>query len=227
MNPIQHPACNDVLRRPPGTTEEECCDLHVMRHPETGNVSSFWEPTAGELAALIAGSPVMLRFESQTHAPVAVLVLAPTDEQKDAVKAAQGRNPWIQLSKDLITHSNKVAKGDPETDRLTDRLLDLILKSRADDQVDLEDYRRDAAEWRAEFERWKKNAKSVEAELDTERELREAAEANLARLHEFTTGMGTGWPLTGVAVEIRQHMEALRREADTAGTPGFPPANPN
>jgi hypothetical protein len=44
MNPIKHPNCNDILRKPDGMTEEECGDLHIRR--AGGYVWSFWTPAA-------------------------------------------------------------------------------------------------------------------------------------------------------------------------------------
>ena len=76
MTPIKYHLCNDVLRRPPGTTEEECADLHIMRTDE--GVASFWIPDARELAALCAGSPLCIGFVHQTHPPMSIGVINDT-----------------------------------------------------------------------------------------------------------------------------------------------------
>ena len=118
MNPFHHPACNDTLRRPEGTTEEECGDLPILRSPQ--GVASFWKPAPIELEAIKAGSAIMLTFAASTHPPVAVQVTKPAEDWVDPNAAL------LQLTKDLVSHVNKVAKGHPHSVRLTDRLLDLI-----------------------------------------------------------------------------------------------------
>lgn len=118
MNPFKHPACNDVLRRPPGTTEEECGELPILRGP--AGVTSFWKPAPIELEAIKAGSAIMLTFAASTHPPVAVQVTKPAENWIDPNAAL------LQLAKDLVSHANKVAKAHPDSARLTDRLLDLI-----------------------------------------------------------------------------------------------------
>lgn len=132
MNPFQHPACNDVLRRPANLSEEECGDLHIMR-TEAG-VASFWKPEPVELEALKAGAPVMLIFAAVTHPPVGVMVLKPAEDWVDPTKALiQSLNDrdakitgLLQLAKDLVSHANKLDRDHPDSKRLTDRLLDLI-----------------------------------------------------------------------------------------------------
>lgn len=119
MNPIHHPACNDVLRRPEGTTEEECGDLPILRTQQ--GVASFWKPEPIELAALNSGSAVMLTFAAVTHPPVLVQVTKPDESRILRVEVL------LQLAKDLVSHANRVAKKHPDTAKLTDRLLDLML----------------------------------------------------------------------------------------------------
>ena len=78
MQPIQHPLCNDVLRRPEGMTEDQCGDLPIAREEIDGvpYVWSFWQPEPEELEAINEGKPVALRFVGVTHPPVSVNVLA-------------------------------------------------------------------------------------------------------------------------------------------------------
>lgn len=78
MTPVKHPLCNDVLCRPPGVSEEECRDLHIMR--DSTGVASFWQPNAEEIKAIMAGQPIILHSASQTHPPIWLGVApAPTE----------------------------------------------------------------------------------------------------------------------------------------------------
>jgi len=52
--------------------------------------------------------------------------------------------------------------------------------------------------------------RGLTAALDTECELRKAAEANLETLVVWLRGDGGGWPLSGTAYEIRQLIEKLK-----------------
>jgi hypothetical protein len=72
MTPTKHPLCNDILRRPPGTTEEECGDLPIRR--EDGRVISFWKPSPEEIALIAKGHPVIFIAQGVTHPPVCLLV---------------------------------------------------------------------------------------------------------------------------------------------------------
>jgi hypothetical protein len=217
MNPIQHPACNDVLRRPEGMTEEECGDLHIRR--EDGRVWSFWKPNAEERAALAIGAPVALQVVGVTHPPLAVCVLVPevteaTDETPERVKTAlvalQARYlALVRISKKILA-----AWVNDESEKtlhaLTDQFLDLTMLNRqagevvrclaVEDEKTVESYRQDAAGWKAE-------ADALRARLATETEVRETAEANLRTLHHWLTGTGDGWPLSGIGIEIRKAIE--------------------
>jgi len=82
MEPIKHPLCNDILRRPAGMTEEQCRDLHIRR--EDNAVMSFWTPNPEELEAIKAGQPILLHFTGATHPPVMLAVLRP--DGLDALK---------------------------------------------------------------------------------------------------------------------------------------------
>lgn len=200
MNPFQHPACNDTLRRPPGTTEEDCGDLPILRGP--AGVTSFWKPLPIELEALNAGSAVMLTFAASTHPPVRVQVTKPDES------APPRRDELLQLAKDLVAFANKQAKDHPETGRLTNRLLDLIPTLSPPPADEIKSYREDAIAWKASADTALAAAKDFKARLETETEVRAAAEENLRKLHEFVTGTGDGWPLSGIAVDIRTAIEA-------------------
>lgn len=75
MDSINHSLCNDVLRRPPGMTEEECRDLHIMRDRAENRVLSFWQPDEKELRRLNAGLPIFLSVCGVTHPPLHLGVL--------------------------------------------------------------------------------------------------------------------------------------------------------
>jgi hypothetical protein len=77
MKHIKHPLCNDVLHAPPG--DENYIDLHICR--EDGNIWSFWQPNAEELAAIVSGGAIALRVASTTHPPL--ILHAMTPEQRD------------------------------------------------------------------------------------------------------------------------------------------------
>lgn len=83
MNPIHHPLCNTVLRKPEGMTEEQCRDLHILRGVDCfmlgdgPSVNSFWRPEPVELAAINAGAPIVLHCLGHTHPPLSLLVLDP------------------------------------------------------------------------------------------------------------------------------------------------------
>lgn len=129
MTPIQHPACNDVLRRPEGATEEECSDLHIARTSQT--VTSFWQPEPAEQAAIAAGCPIILTFHSLTHPPVCVDVVAPTPEQAKAAGDAESKahrkfHAVLKVAKDLAAHAAKHLPAHKDTKRFTDALLDSI-----------------------------------------------------------------------------------------------------
>lgn len=73
MSPIQHPICNDILRRPEGTTEDQCADLPILRCDNS--ITSLWQPDAEELALIQAGAPILLTIIGQTHPPLLIHVL--------------------------------------------------------------------------------------------------------------------------------------------------------
>lgn len=77
MTPIHHPACNAVLRRPPGTTEEECGDLPIIRSVENGynTVTSVWKPSPEEAEAIAKGGGIALTIWGSTHPPLALTAL--------------------------------------------------------------------------------------------------------------------------------------------------------
>jgi len=228
VNPIQHPACNDVLRRPPGTTEEECGDLHIMRNDT--QVWSFWRPSAEELLALNAGGAVGLIVEGRTHPPLSICATHPTDnpaarvpdpsEYQHRMEALNQRAiAMTKIAKEAVALIAKGEATEKQTDALANRLPDMLAANPCDgsvvrdrfgaDERDAESYRQDAAGWKAE-------AADLRARLETVAEVRDAAEANLRKLHEFVTGAGDGWPLSGIAYEIRQGIEArFTRNATT------------
>lgn len=78
MERMQHPSNNAVLGAPKGWDQGElpCGALPITRITEGGitQVVSFWKPNADELAALVAGKPVMLFVVGATMPPVALAV---------------------------------------------------------------------------------------------------------------------------------------------------------
>ena len=79
MTPIKHPYCNHTLARPPGTTEEECGDLPIMRTEISGNpvVASFWIPDPDEVERIRQGGPILLTVVGHTHPPLSITALPP------------------------------------------------------------------------------------------------------------------------------------------------------
>lgn len=85
MTPTHHSLCNTILKRPPGTTEEECRDLHIQRTQDTAGhpvVCSFWRPEPEELAALNEGGTVRFSCWGHTHPP---MHLAVTEDSVEAI----------------------------------------------------------------------------------------------------------------------------------------------
>jgi hypothetical protein len=74
MSPIQHPLCNDILKRPSDMTEEECSDLHILRDKD--RIYSFWKPDPQELAALNKGEPIVFQCLGTNHPPISIDVLS-------------------------------------------------------------------------------------------------------------------------------------------------------
>jgi hypothetical protein len=71
-----------VLGAPPGWTAETSgrCGVLPVREEVLGDLpcmTSAWEPTPDELAALVAGGKVYLRVVGQGHPPVMVYALGP------------------------------------------------------------------------------------------------------------------------------------------------------
>jgi hypothetical protein len=144
MNPIQHPACNDILRRPPGTTEEECGDLHIMRNDT--QVWSFWKPSAEELLALNAGGTVGLIVEGRTHPPLSICATHPTEDPGQRVtdpSEYQQRMEALNQRVGAVTKIAKeavalIAKGEAtekQTDDMVNRLLDMLQPTPCDGSI--------------------------------------------------------------------------------------------
>lgn len=91
MKPTKTPDCNDVLKRPEGVSEDECCDLPIMRC--TDGVASFWKPDPDELRRLVSGKPVALVVFSHTHPPLALAVCGDVEEKKPDPAESSTRCP--------------------------------------------------------------------------------------------------------------------------------------
>ncbi len=82
MIPARISGCTRALGAPPGWTPDtsgDCCGLPI-RDEMNGDMpcmTSAWEPTPAELAALNAGGKVYLRVVGTGHPPVMVYALGP------------------------------------------------------------------------------------------------------------------------------------------------------
>lgn len=155
MTPFKHPLCNDILRRPPGTTEEECGDLHIVR--ENGQVMSFWKPDAQELAGLNEGGAIGLIVQGATHPPVSVVACHPTDEDRKPSITSRF-DTLLSITKRAIALWTKNHLEDPDRRAITDELLDFLSgvpkqveKPSVDTDKEIERHRSDAESWRDEF----------------------------------------------------------------------------
>lgn len=76
MNPTQHRSSNDILRPPPGATNEQCRPLAITRvvYEPSGMraVVSYWQPSADDLRLLNEGRPIYMSCWGTTHPPVAI-----------------------------------------------------------------------------------------------------------------------------------------------------------
>lgn len=66
METIKHPHCNSQIGPPPGVSDQDCGTLHVKRwvDPHFGArvITSYWRPSAAELAALNAGGSIAINL---------------------------------------------------------------------------------------------------------------------------------------------------------------------
>jgi hypothetical protein len=75
MRFVQHHTNNAVLGAPPGVSSDNCRALPITRvqyQDGTPAVQSFWQPSAAERAAIVAGAPILLQVWGVTHAPLYV-----------------------------------------------------------------------------------------------------------------------------------------------------------
>jgi hypothetical protein len=80
---MQHPTNNDVLRPPPGMTNEQCRPLPITRvryTDDTPGVWSYWKPTDEEIKAIAAGAMVRIGVLGFTHPPLHLGVDGVEDE---------------------------------------------------------------------------------------------------------------------------------------------------
>lgn len=192
MQPIKHPMCNDVLRKPPGMTEEECRDLHIRR--DDASVWSFWQPNPEELLALNRGGAVALIVMGVTHPPLMVMATHPTepqdmrpadpDEYQHRMAAVNAR--LIALTK-LLKKALAEWVANPTRregrDKIADQFLDLLNSNKTDGslvdavpadepsgitQADLDRYRADAEGWKAEAESMQRQLREISEALGDE-----------------------------------------------------------
>lgn len=182
MEPIKHPHCNDVLRKPDGMTEEECRDLHICR--ASGCVWSFWKPNAEELAALVVGGSVALSIMGETHPPLSIHAALPTEPFNGALtveelialsRTMRERNHALMgITKRIVSAWVRSSPDSPERRRLVDEFLDLSTLNHGLNEVvravpvvepeqtttatDAERYKTDAMGYRADAEQWKGEA---------------------------------------------------------------------
>jgi len=76
MRATQHPSNNEVLGAPQGWVQDElpCSALPITRAYDGSvpTITSFWRPTAEELAALNAGALVALHIVGKSMPPAAI-----------------------------------------------------------------------------------------------------------------------------------------------------------
>lgn len=78
MTPFNHPACNGVLGRPKGWTEDQCAALPVQ-YGDDGTIVSFWNLSPQERAYIQAGGCIELVITGTFHPPVNINALSPED----------------------------------------------------------------------------------------------------------------------------------------------------
>ena len=82
MNFVTHPSNNMLMKAPEGASNVSDLPVTVAQLPSGERAMiSFWQPDAEELAALNAGSPVMLHVLSQHH-PVVMLAVAAEGQER-------------------------------------------------------------------------------------------------------------------------------------------------
>jgi hypothetical protein len=207
MNPFHHPDCNDVLRRPPGTTEAECGDLHIVR--EDGRIMSFWKPEPAELAAINEGGAIGLIVQGTTHPPVAIVACHPTEADRRPSKASL-YDGLLAITKRAIALWTKNHLEDPDRRKITDELLDFLngapkpeVKAEPEPDGMLDWWKSKAETHELSIKELKAEENGTLAALDTERELRKAAEANIDNLFHYLEGRVGDVPISGRAVSIR------------------------
>lgn len=75
MRVTQHPSNNDVLGAPAGSSIEECRPAPITRTlyaDGTPSVSTYWQPTEAERAAIAAGAMVQVEVLGVTMPPMIV-----------------------------------------------------------------------------------------------------------------------------------------------------------
>ena len=89
MKPVKFPEANKVLMHPPGMTEEECGDLHVLQ-TDDGRLISCWELDGDELMKILQTKKIWLHvWSGDTQPPVSLDVEEPFEEESDeATKAS-------------------------------------------------------------------------------------------------------------------------------------------
>lgn len=103
MTPVDFVGTNANLKAPPGTADW-CDDLPVQRHG--GGCTSMWMPNAEELARLVAGQPVQLTIQGETHPPVFVTVGRAPDEVRDVNRCGACGWPLAKTTRDGCTRGN-------------------------------------------------------------------------------------------------------------------------
>lgn len=73
MHPTQHPSNNDVLRPPPGMTNDECRSIAITRFDNhMPGVWSYWMPTDEERRLIADGRPVRVCVLGTVVPPLAL-----------------------------------------------------------------------------------------------------------------------------------------------------------
>jgi hypothetical protein len=94
MTPIKTSRCTTELR-PAAGDEDKVRALPIARHD--GGVSSFWHPTAVEMAMLNRGGHVVFTCSSATHPPI-YLTTGEMEDPDPSVKPPPGWYERLQLA---------------------------------------------------------------------------------------------------------------------------------
>jgi len=235
MEPIKHPHCNTILRKPDGMTEDECRDLHICR--QNGCVWSFWKPNDEELAALVVGGSVALLIMGETHPPLSIHAALPTEPFNGALTVEESlalsrtireRNQALMdITKRIVAAWVRTSADSPERRRLVDEFLDLSTLNHGLNEIvravpvhewaeqtiaatDAERYRTDALGYRADAEHWKGEAERWRKVAEKANDYKLAAIGAEDALQKLSKAIDP----EGVSISLVDEVAALKDKAD-------------